>query len=130
MRQGWREGHVWSIIQDMSEKEVSRLEADFGLCVRRVRIANGVSQEELARKANVSRTAVGNLETGAGSTLATVVKVLRALDRSDWLLTLTAPAETFNPLDLLGGHLGGRPKGPPRVKRSRGAPVEGEAGGV
>ena len=103
----------------MSEQEVRRLEADFGVRVRRVRIANGVSQEELARKANVSRTAVGNLETGAGSSLSTVVKVLRALDRSEWLLTLTAPAEPFNPLDLLGRDRGGQPKGPPRVKRSR-----------
>lgn len=106
----------------MSEQEVRRLETGFGFRVRSVRIASGLSQEELARKANVSRTAVGNLEAGAGSSLATVVKVLRALDRSEWLLSLTAPAESFNPLDLLGrerGQIGGRPKGPPRVKRSR-----------
>ena len=104
----------------MTEADVEELEAAFGARVRAVRIADGVTQEELARKANLSRTAVSNLESGAGSSLATVVKVLRALDRSEWLLTLEAPAEAFNPLDLLDRGPARRPKGPPRVKRARG----------
>jgi hypothetical protein len=30
-----------------------------------------------------------------------VIRVLAALDRQDWLLSLEVPAERFNPLDLL-----------------------------
>lgn len=107
------------MIPYMATSDVEELEVAFGARIRQVRIAAGVSQVELARLANVSRSAISNLESGAGSSLATVIKVLRALDRSDWLLSLQTPAEVFNPLDLLHSRAPGRRTGPPRVSRPR-----------
>ena len=69
--------------------------------------------------ANLSRSAISNLESGAGSSLSTVIKVLRALGRADWLLSLEVPEDVFNPLDLVGRRPAQRPKGPARVSRPR-----------
>ena len=90
-------------IQDMMRTDPGHLERRFGEQVRRVRVDLGISQVELARLANVSRSAIVNLEAGAGSSLATVTKVLDALGQGEWLLTLVPPPTTFNPLDLLDG---------------------------
>jgi len=90
-------------IQDMTRTDPGHLERRFGEQVRRVRVDLGISQVELARLANVSRSAIVNLEAGAGSSLATVTKVLDALGQGEWLLTLVPPPTTFNPLDLLDG---------------------------
>jgi transcriptional regulator with XRE-family HTH domain len=99
-------------IQDMTRRDPRQLERRFGEQVRRVRTDLGISQVELARLANVSRSAIVNLESGAGSSLATVTKVLDALGQGEWLLTLVPPPTTFNPLDLLDA-------GDPRAARPR-----------
>jgi transcriptional regulator with XRE-family HTH domain len=101
------------MIPYMTASRVTDLEAQFGARVRQVRRDQGLSQVELARLANVSRSAVVNLEAGAGSSLATLVKVLDALGRSDWLLTLEPPAPVFNPLDLLTRDQQRSPRGRP-----------------
>lgn len=85
----------------MRSPRIERIEAQFGAQVRQLRRAAGMSQVELARLANVSRSAILNLESGAGSSLTTLTKVLDALGQADWLLTLEPPVDTFNPLDLL-----------------------------
>lgn len=95
----------------MTTGTTDQLEARFGAQIRSVRRAQGLSQVELARRANVSRSAVINLESGAGSSLSTLAKVLDGLDRGDWLLTLEAPPDAFNPLDLLDQQ--SRPTGRP-----------------
>jgi len=105
------------MIPGMTAQEVAGVETQFGARLRAVRIAQGVTQADLARHANVSRSAMSNLESGDGSSLSTVVKVLIALGRQDWLLSLDVPEEAFNPLDLLVTRPVERPKGPPRVKR-------------
>lgn len=102
----------------IARMDVERLEAQFGDRVRQLRIADGVSQADLARRANVSRSAIGNLESGSGSSLRTIIKALRALGRSEWILTLEAPDAVFNPLDLLDQPPAPR-KGQRRVSRSR-----------
>lgn len=107
----------------MSSMRVTTVEQQFGAQVRAVRLGAGLSQEELARLANVSRGAVVSLESGAGSSLATLVKVLGAVDRTAWLFTLQAPEPPFNPLDLLdGGAAAPRPRA--RVRRSRSSAAE------
>jgi transcriptional regulator with XRE-family HTH domain len=93
------------------------LEALLGDQVRSERRARGLTQAEVARLANVSRSAIVNLEAGAGSSLATFVDVLDALGRSEWLATLHVPSDTFNPLDLLDQ--------PPRTGRRRPRPRTG-----
>lgn len=88
--------------------------AALGSQVRDARIAQNLDQASLARMADISINAVSNLERGKGSTLATFVAVVRALDRSDWLSSL-APAVTVSPMQIL------RSKRPPaRRLRVRG----------
>ena len=75
------------------------LEQRLGDNVRAVRIANRLTQAELADRANISLGAVRHSKE-KGATTTTLVKVLRALDREGWLDAL-APTSPFNPLDLL-----------------------------
>jgi transcriptional regulator with XRE-family HTH domain len=75
-------------------------EARLGDQVRRVRIAQDLDQARLAELARVSVGAVSNLERGKGSSLHTLVSVLRALDRTEWLGSL-APAVGVSPMQML-----------------------------
>ena len=68
--------------------------------VRRVRIARDLDQARLAELANVSIGAVSNLERGKGSSLRTLIGVLRALERTDWIESL-APAVGVSPMQML-----------------------------
>ena len=74
-------------------------EIAFGAQVRRARLLADLSQDEVATAANIDVATLRNLETGKGSTVATLVKVLRALDRDDWLGTLE-PVPTVSPVQL------------------------------
>lgn len=75
-------------------------ERDLGSQVRRARLEADITQEELARQANVSLGAVKKMERGDGSTLKTLVRVVRALGREQWLTQL-APEPELGPFDLL-----------------------------
>jgi transcriptional regulator with XRE-family HTH domain len=75
------------------------LEAELGTSLRALRLDRNVEQATLAEQAGVSRTALKNLEGGLGTTVKTLVSVLRALGREDWLKTI-APVATINPLTL------------------------------
>ncbi len=68
--------------------------------VRRARIAARLDMDALAEAANVSTGALRNLEHGRGSTLSTLVKVARVLDRQDWLEGF-APEVTVSPMAML-----------------------------
>lgn len=81
-------------------RSVDEWEAELGDQVRAVRRRAGLTQAELARAANLSVGTLRNLEQGAGSTLATLVAVARALGRSDWLESF-APRVTVSPLAML-----------------------------
>ena len=75
-------------------------ESALGEGLRRIRIEAGYDQIELAGRANISRSAVQNLERGSGSRLRTVLAVLRALDRADALDALL-PSDEPTPLEVL-----------------------------
>ena len=90
-------------------------EAVIGAEVRAARIAANVDQSELAKRAAVSLGAVKNLEVGRGSSLKTLVRVVRALGRADWLDSL-APPITVSPLSMLSSR---RPASLPRQRVSR-----------
>ena len=90
-------------------------EAVIGAEVRAARIAANVDQSELAKRADVSLGAVKNLEVGRGSSLKTLVRVVRALGRADWLDSL-APPITVSPLSMLSSR---RPASLPRQRVSR-----------
>jgi len=76
-------------------------EVALGADVRRLRIARRYTQSELAERANVSLSALKNLEAGRGSSLATVVRVARALDRTEWLSSFAPVEPRFSPMELL-----------------------------
>jgi transcriptional regulator with XRE-family HTH domain len=79
---------------------VQEWEARLGAQVRAIRIAADLDQVTLAERADLSVGAIKNLEAGKGSSLGTLIRVLRALDRTDWLESL-APPITVSPLHML-----------------------------
>jgi transcriptional regulator with XRE-family HTH domain len=101
-----------------------RLEAMLGHQVRNTRLGRELTQAEVAARANVSIGAVRHLESGSGATVATLVKVLRALGEENWLGTLSTEPDqrAFNPLDLLATAQGGRAGRGRRVRHPRPAP--------
>jgi len=88
----------------------AELATSLGTSIRKLRIDRNLKQDELAARAGISLHALQNLERGAGATVRTLVTVLRALGREDWLKTL-APSPTINPLTL--------PRGATERKRAR-----------
>jgi transcriptional regulator with XRE-family HTH domain len=75
-------------------------EAEVGQQVRALRLRQNLEQRELAERAGIALNAVKNLETGKGATVRSLVKVLRALNRADWLRTL-GPAVSISPVQML-----------------------------
>lgn len=98
--------------------------------VRDLRIRSQRTQAELAVAANVSLSAVQALELGKGSRLATLVAVVRALGRTEWLEEL-APPVPISPLALAREqrragpgrqrvrHAAPRPEGEPEIRERR-----------
>ncbi len=80
-------------------KTVAEWEVELGLQVRKYRLRSNISQIELAAIADVGLSALKNLERGKGATLKTLIKVIRALGRTDWLLAL-APTVSISPLQI------------------------------
>lgn len=78
---------------------VDEMEADLGEKLKRLRLNKNLDQKTLAARAGVSVRALRNLESGAGSTVKTLMSVVRALGRESWLQTV-APVPTINPLTL------------------------------
>jgi transcriptional regulator with XRE-family HTH domain len=76
---------------------IDELEAALGASLKALRLDRNVDQQSLSAQAGVSTGALKNLENGKGSTIKTLVSVLRALDRADWLTTV-APVASINPL--------------------------------
>jgi len=85
---------------DRSYRTVDQWEGILGDQVRQVRIARNLDQARLAELADVSVGAVSNLERGKGSSLRTLIGVLRVLGRTDWIESL-APAVGVSPMQLL-----------------------------
>jgi transcriptional regulator with XRE-family HTH domain len=79
---------------------VEEWEQSLGEQIRAARIAGDLDQARLAELANVSKGAVSNLERGRGSSLKTLVAIVRALDRTDWLESL-APPISVSPMQML-----------------------------
>ena len=80
--------------------DTSEWEQALGEQFRSLRLSRGLDQSQLAGLAGVSLGSVKGLEQGTGSSLKTIVRVARALDREDWLRGL-APRPTVSPLDVL-----------------------------
>jgi transcriptional regulator with XRE-family HTH domain len=81
-------------------RTVGEWEIALGQQIRAIRLRLNFDQLTLADTAGISLTALKNLETGKGAAVKTLIKVLRALGRSEWLETL-APPVSISPLQML-----------------------------
>ena len=83
----------------VTDRLTSELEAEFGQQLRLLRLRQNIDQRQLAGQAGVALNVVKRLEAGRGATLKSLIKVLRALGRTDWLNTL-APVVSVSPLQM------------------------------
>ena len=97
---------------------LEELQTVLGERLRRLRLNRNLDQRTAAEKAGVSERALRNLEAGRGSTVETLLRVLKALEYLQGI-DMLAPETSINPLDLLR-----QPKAPQRVRRSRKLPKE------
>lgn len=102
---------------EVGYRTVAEWEGLVGEQVRNARIAKEFDQKRLSQVANVSVGAISSLERGSGSSLKTLVAVIRALDRTDWLESL-APSPSISPLQALRAKEG-LPRKRVRVRRSK-----------
>jgi transcriptional regulator with XRE-family HTH domain len=82
---------------------LAELEAVLGEQVKKLRLSRNIDQATLAERAGISRRTLQKLEAGMGSSTASLLSVVRALDREDWL-ALLAPTATINPLNMVRSH--------------------------
>ena len=85
---------------DMAFLSPDELQAALGKQLQELRIAKNLDQITTAEKAGISEKALRNLEAGRGSSIETLVRVLKALDSLDGL-RLLAPKSSVSPLALL-----------------------------
>ena len=83
----------------MMDRTPEELEVEIGDQLRSLRVNRNIDKKTLAERAGVSLRALRNLEGGAGTTLRTLVSVVRALGRQDWLRTV-GPVASINQLML------------------------------
>ncbi|HET7268514.1 MAG TPA: helix-turn-helix transcriptional regulator [Oleiagrimonas sp.] len=91
-------------------------QAEIGQRLRAARIRASLEQTALAAAANISVGAVKNLESGKGSTLTSLINVLRTLDLLGVLETLP-PADMPSPLHAVRSQ--GHARLPRRVVKPR-----------
>jgi len=93
----------------------NELQASLGERLKRLRLNRNLDQKSTAEKAGISERALRNLESGHGSTVETLLRVLKALDYLQGI-DMLAPEPGVNPLDLLR-----QTKVPQRVRRAAAA---------
>jgi transcriptional regulator with XRE-family HTH domain len=96
----------------LSDQGVMR---EIGAAVRRMRLAQNLTQQELAIQAGVDRLTLGKLENGNPSNLLTLIQVLRALGQ---LETLSDFEEQSVSSPLQAARLQGKPRRRASGKRS------------
>jgi transcriptional regulator with XRE-family HTH domain len=94
-------------------KTTEEIEAEFGQQMKSLRLRKNLHQTDLAGHAGVALGALKNVELGKGASLKTVIKLLRALDRLDWLQTI-APTVSISPLQMLKTNKRPRQRASPR----------------
>lgn len=94
----------------------SELEALLGEQLKAERLRKNLTMEVVAERAAVSVSTVRALESGKGSRVESLIRVVRALGRTDWLTSLQPPVK-ISPLQM--ANLG-------RRKRQRASRVTGD----
>jgi transcriptional regulator with XRE-family HTH domain len=83
----------------MTSNTIEEFETDVGEQIKSLRLQQNIDRATLALRAGCSVSALKNLEYGAGSTLRTLIAIVRALGREDWLRNV-APMATISPLNI------------------------------
>jgi transcriptional regulator with XRE-family HTH domain len=78
-------------------RTVQEWEVELGESLRKLRLHRNLDQATLAARAGISVRSLRNLESGNGSSLHSLIEVVRTLGRESWL-ELIAPVPTINPL--------------------------------
>ncbi|MEZ5013663.1 MAG: helix-turn-helix transcriptional regulator [Chitinophagales bacterium] len=52
-----------------------------GECIHKVRLSRNITQQELSKKAGITRTTLIRIEKGVGGTLITLIQILRQLEQ-------------------------------------------------
>jgi len=99
---------------EMQFRSPEELQKELGKRIRQLRLFRNIAQKAVAEKAGVTRAALQNLEAGRGSSVQTLLRVLKALNYLEGIESL-APEPTINPLALLKTK-----KSPQRASRRRG----------
>ena len=76
------------------------LEQLLGSRLRELRLLKNLDQKSLADSAGISLNALKHLESGKGARVNSLITLLRALNRTDWLEAL-APAVSISPMQML-----------------------------
>ncbi len=87
-------------MENTSFKSIEELQTSLGEQLQSLRLAKNLDQRTTAEKAGISEKALRNLEAGRGSTVESLLRVLKALDSLEGIEML-APKPTVNPLNLL-----------------------------
>jgi transcriptional regulator with XRE-family HTH domain len=87
-------------MSDLSFRSISELQVLLGEQLQALRLSKNLDQITTAEKAGISEKALRNLEAGRGSTVESLLRVLKALDSLDGL-ELLAPKPSVSPLALL-----------------------------
>jgi len=94
------------------------IEASLGRRLERLRLSKNINQSALAEAAGVSRRTITRLENGEGTSLDTVIRVMRALGVVERLAALL-PDPATRPVERV--RLGGRERKRARMKKIPGA---------
>lgn len=105
-------------MSDLLFKTPEELQWTLGERLRRLRLDRNLDQRTTAEKAGISEKALRNLEAGRGSTLETLIRVLKALGYLQGIDVLV-PEPSINPLDLLR-----QSKAPQRARRNARLPKD------
>ncbi len=89
----------------MTANTIEEFEASVGEQIKSLRLKHNIDRATMASRAGCSVSALKHLESGHGSTLHTLIAVVRALGREDWLRSV-APMATISPLSMpKAGHI-------------------------
>ena len=100
-------------VMDLSFLTPPELQKKLGEQLRALRLNRNLSQRQVAEKGGLSLRTLINLEAGAGSSLDSFVRVLKALEATD-AIAMLVPEPRVSPLALLK-----RRNAPRRAGRSR-----------
>lgn len=76
------------------------LEIMLGDHIKALRLQKNLDRQTLCNQAGISENALRHLEGGKGTTIKTLIRVIKALDRQSWLTSI-APQVSINPLHMI-----------------------------